>query len=172
MQNNTYSAFVSLPLKGVIRLCLIARKKLLLRDLQIVHNPDQGDKMPRTDGSVSASVLSMVLVGAFSGALAGLVLASVLANQVWLAIVTAFVAVAIALLVRRVVFGSPLRLLIPRQLELWQALVATLVGGLAGHELAIDLREPAVSPLIGATSGLIASILMATFVITVSSRKS
>ena len=81
-------------------------------------------------------------------------------------------AVAIALLVRRVVFGSPLRLLIPRQLELWQALVATLVGGLAGHELAIDLREPAVSPLIGATSGLIASILMATFVITVSSRKS
>jgi hypothetical protein len=166
------SAFVSLPLKGVIRLCLIARKKLLLRDLQIVHNPDQGDKMPRTDGSVSASVLSMVLVGAFSGALAGLVLASVLVNQVWLAIVTAFVAVAIALLVRRVVFGSPLRLLIPRQLELWQALVATLVGGLAGHELAIDLREPAVSPLIGATSGLIASILMATFVITVSSRKS
>jgi polyferredoxin len=166
------SAFVSLPLKGVIRLCLIARKKLLLRDLQIVHNPDQGDKMPRTDGSVSASVLSMVLVGAFSGALAGLVLASVLANQVWLAIVTAFAAVAIALLVRRVVFGSPLRLLIPRQLELWQALVATLVGGLAGHELAIDLREPAVSPLIGATSGLIASILMATFVITVSSRKS
>jgi len=114
----------------------------------------------------------MVLVGASSGALAGLVLASVLANQVWLAIVTAFVAVAIALLVRRVVFGSPLRLLIPRQLELWQALVATLVGGLAGHELAIDLREPAVSPLIGATSGLIASILMATFVITVSSRKS
>jgi polyferredoxin len=113
----------------------------------------------------------MVLVGAFSGALAGLVLASVLANQVWLAIVTAFVAVAIALLVRRVVFGSPLQLFIPRQLELWQALVASLVGGLAGHELAIDLREAPVSPLIGATSGLIASILMATFVITVSSRK-
>jgi polyferredoxin len=123
--------------------------------------------MLRMNGWVSANVLTMVLVGAFSGALAGLVLASVLANQVWLAIVTAFVAVAIALLVRRVVFGSPLQLFIPRQLELWQALVASLVGGLAGHELAIDLREAPVSPLIGATSGLIASILMATFVITV-----
>jgi hypothetical protein len=128
--------------------------------------------MPRMDGSVSARVLTMVLVGAFSGALAGLVLASVLANQVWLAIVTAFVAVAIALLVCGVAFGSPLQLFIPRQLELWQALVASLIGGLAGHELAIDLREPPVSPLIGATSGLIASILMATFVVTLSSRKS
>jgi polyferredoxin len=128
--------------------------------------------MLRMDGSVSASVLTMVLVGAFSGALAGLVLASVLANQVWLAIVTAFVAVAIALLVRRVMFGSPLQLFIPRRFELWQALVASLIGGLAGHELAIDLREAPVSPLIGATSGLIASILMATFVITLSSRKS
>jgi hypothetical protein len=128
--------------------------------------------MPRMDGSVSARVLTMVLVGAFSGALAGLVLASVLANQVWLAIVTAFVAVAIALLVCGVVFGSPLQLFTPRGLELWQALVASLIGGLAGHELAIDLREPPVSPLIGATSGLIASILMATFVVTLSSRKS
>jgi hypothetical protein len=128
--------------------------------------------MPRMDGSVSARVLTMVLVGGFSGALAGLVLASVLANQVWLAIVTAFVAVAIALLVCGVVFGSPLQLFIPRGLELWQALVASLIGGLAGHELAIDLREPPVSPLIGATSGLIASILMATFVVTLSSRKS
>ena len=97
--------------------------------------------MPRMDGSVSARVLTMVLVGAFSGALAGLVLASVLANQVWLAIVTAFVAVAIALLVCRVVFGSPLQLFIPRGLELWQALVGSLIGGLAGHELAIDLRR-------------------------------
>ena len=124
------------------------------------------------DVSVSSSVFIMVLVGAFSGAVAGLVLASVLANQVWLAIVAAFVAVAIALLVRRVVFGLPLEQFIPRQLELWQALVASLIGGLAGHELAIDLREPPVSPLIGAASGLIASILMATFVITLSSRKS
>jgi len=79
--------------------------------------------MARIDGSVSASVLTMVLVGAFSGALAGLVLASALANQVWVAIVAAFVAVAIALLVRRVVFGSPSQLFIPRQLELWTASV-------------------------------------------------
>jgi len=128
--------------------------------------------MARIEGSVSASVLAMVLTGAFGGALAGLVLASVLTNQVWLAIVTAFVAVVIASLVQRVVFGSHVQLFDPLGLGFWQAIVASLIGGLAGHELAIDLREPPVSPLIGATSGLIASILMATFVITLSHKKS
>jgi len=128
--------------------------------------------MARIDGSVSASVLAMVLTGAFSGALVGLVLASVVTNQVWLAIVTAFVAVAIALLVRRAVFGSTFELFDLQGLGFWQAIVASLIGGLAGHELAIDLREPPVSPLIGATSGLFASILMATFVITLSHRRS
>src|SRR5215468_4719732 len=128
--------------------------------------------MPRLEGSVTASVLIMLLAGAFSGALAGLVLGSIIPNQLFLAILSALVAVVVALLVRRAVFGSPLQLLIPRRLELWQAIVASLIGGLAGHDLAIDLRDPPVSPLIGATSGLIASILMATFVITLSYRKS
>lgn len=110
--------------------------------------------MARIEGSVSASVLAMVLTGAFGGALVGLVLT----NQVWLAIVTAFVAVVIASLVQRVVFGSHVQLFGPLGLGFWQAIVASLIGGLAGHELAIDLREPPVSPLIGATSGHIASI--------------
>lgn len=128
--------------------------------------------MARVDGKASATVLAMVLTGAFSGALVALVLSRVLTNQVWLSIVTAFLAVIIALLVRRAVFGDSAQLFDPQGLGIWQAVVASLVGGLAGHELAIDLREPPVSPLIGATAGLIASVLMATFVVSLAHRRS
>ena len=122
--------------------------------------------MARIESSVSASVLAMVPTGARRAC--GSCVGSVLTNQVWLAIVTAFVAVVIASLVQRVVFGSHVQLFDPLGLGFWQAIVASLMGGLAGHELAIDLREPPESPLIGATSGVIAPILMATFVITLS----
>jgi hypothetical protein len=128
--------------------------------------------LARIDGLVSASILAMILAGAFGGALGGLVLASMLSNQVWLAIITAFVAVVISLVVRQVIFASHVPHSIPLGLRLWHVIVASLIGGLSGHELAIDLREPPVSPLIGATSGLIASVLISTFIITLSYRRS
>jgi len=122
--------------------------------------------MSRTGGIVSASILVMILAGAFSGALIGLVLASILTNQIWLAIRTAFAAVLVALIVRRVLLRSALQLYPPPDVDLLHVVVAALIGGLAGHELAVDLREPPLSPLIGATSGLLASVLMATFAVT------
>ena len=73
-----------------------------------------------------------------------------------MAIVTAFVAVVVALIVRRVVFRSHSQLYFPPGLDLLHVIVASLIGGLAGHELAIDLRDPPVSPLIGAISGALA----------------
>ncbi len=122
--------------------------------------------MSRIGGLVSASVLAMVLTGAFSGALVGLVLASMLTNQVWLAIVAAFAAVVVALVVRHVVFSSHVRLFYPPALGLLHVVIASLIGGLAGHELAIDLREPPPSPLIGAIAGVLAAILISAFLIT------
>ena len=122
--------------------------------------------MSRRGGIVSASILVMILAGAFSGALIGLVLASILTNQIWLAIGTAFAAVLVALIVRRVLLRSALQLYPPPDVDLLHVVVAALIGGLAGHELAVDLREPPLSPLIGATSGLLASVLMATFAVT------
>jgi len=122
--------------------------------------------MSRTGGIVSASILVMILAGAFSGALIGLVLASILTNQIWLAIGAAFGAVLVALTVRRVLLRSVLQLYPPPEVDLLHVVVAALIGGLAGHELAVDLREPPLSPLIGATSGLLASVLMATFAVT------
>ena len=127
--------------------------------------------MSRIDGFVSASVLAMVLTGGFSGALAGLVLASILTNQILLAILAALVGVVIALVVRKVIFRSHAGFYFPPELDLLHVAVASLIGGLAGHELAIDLRDPPVSPLIGATSGLLASVLISCFLVTVSYRK-
>ena len=95
---------------------------------------------------------------------------SILTNQLWMAIVTAFVAVVVALIVRRVVFRSHSQLYFPPGLDLLHVIVASLIGGLAGHELAIDLREPPVSPLIGATSGGLGSVLMSCFVVTIAYR--
>ena len=123
--------------------------------------------MSRISGLASASILGMVVVGAFGGALAGLILASVLTSQVWLAIGAAFVAVVIALVVQVVVFGSHRRFFFPPALAVLHVVVASFLGGLAGHELAVDLTVPPPSPLIGGLAGLIASVLIATFVITI-----
>jgi hypothetical protein len=113
--------------------------------------------LSRKGGFVSASVLAMVLAGGFSGAFVGLVLAGVVTNQIWLALDAAFVAVFV-------------KLRFPPELDLLNVAVATLIGGLAGHEFAIDLRDSLVSPLIGAASGLLASVLISCFLITASFR--
>jgi hypothetical protein len=123
--------------------------------------------LPRTAGLVSAGVLAMVVTGAFSGALAGLVLASVLTNQVWLAIVAAFAAVVIALIVQQVIFGSHVRLMFPPAFGILSVIIVSFIGGLAGHELAVDLTEPPPSPLIGGIAGVLAAVLICSFVITI-----
>lgn len=121
--------------------------------------------MPSRNGLVSLSVLAMVLVGAFSGALMGLILASVLTSQGFLAIVTAIVAVLLALVVGRVILGPHAPLALGSGMVLWNVIIASVIGALAGHELSVDLRSPPASPLIGAMSGLLASLLIATFAI-------
>jgi hypothetical protein len=123
--------------------------------------------LSRISGFASAIALGMVVIGAFGGALAGLVLASVLTSQVWLAIVAAFVAVVLALIVQHVVLGSHLQFAFPPALTVLHVAVASLLGGLAGHELAVDLTEPPPSPLIGGLAGVLASVLISSFVITI-----
>ena len=122
--------------------------------------------MPQRNGLVSASVLAMLLVGAFSGAITGLVLANMSMNQVWLAVISALIAVVLALLVGRAILGSSVRLRLWSQVVIWNAIVASLTGGLAGHELSVDLTSPPSSALVGAFSGLLASLLIGSFAIT------
>ncbi len=109
----------------------------------------------------------MVLVGVFSGALVGLILASVLTSQLLLAIVTAFVAAVLTLVAGHVILGPRAELPLGSAMFLWNIIIAPLIGGLAGHELSVDLRSPPASPLIGALSGLLASVLIASFAVTI-----
>ena len=121
----------------------------------------------RGRGVVSASVLAMVLVGAVSGAIVGLMLGSLMASQPVLAVISAFVAAILALIIGRLILGGDAEFSGPSGAAVWNVIIAALIGGLAGHELSIDLRERPVSSLIGTLSGVLAAILIASFVITI-----
>jgi hypothetical protein len=118
-------------------------------------------------GLVTASVLAMVLVGLISGAILGMVLGALLANHLVLAILCAIVAAILALVIRNVVLERNTASALPNGINLLWVVIGSLIGGLAGHELAIDLTEPPPLPLVGALSGLIASVLIASFAITI-----
>lgn len=126
-----------------------------------------GDEVPRRSGLVSVGVLAMVLVGAFSGAVVGLVLASMLDSQGLLAVISAFVAAVLALVVGHTILGTHAELSLRSGPALWNVAISSLIGGLAGHELSVDLRSPPPSPLVGSMSGLLAALLIASFAITI-----
>ena len=118
-------------------------------------------------GSVTASVLAMVLAGLISGALIGAVLGGLSARHLLLAILCAIVAAILALIIRNLVLERSSASPVPIGIDFMWVVIASLIGGLAGHELAIDITEPPVLPLVGALSGLFASVLIASFATTI-----
>lgn len=121
-------------------------------------------------GVISASLLVVLLVATTVGALVGLVLGGVVQSAVLLGIIAALAGTLVAALVRyKLVFqgsgagadesGIPTVVVV-------NAAIASLAGGLAGHDLAVQFQEGASAVWIGALSGLIASILMALLMIT------
>jgi hypothetical protein len=121
----------------------------------------------RTGGSVSAGVLAVVLVGALGGAVVGLIVGSQASNQAVIALAAAFVAGVLALIVGHVMFGNQTRLSPSSSVVVWNLVLASLIGALAGHELAVDIRSPPVSTMIGTISGLIAAVLIASTLVTI-----
>ena len=119
------------------------------------------------NGGVSVSVFAMVIAGLIIGVVCGMILGAVLANQLLLAIISAFVAAAVALVVGNLMLDPTAKPALPRGVALWNIIVASLIGGLAGHELAVDLREPPLTLVIGGVSGVLAAVLIASFAITV-----
>jgi hypothetical protein len=79
-------------------------------------------------------------LGKAQGALS--VMTGMVTSQIWLALDTAFVAVLVALAVRQIAFRSRVQFPFSSKLNLLHIVVATLIGGLARHELAIDLKDP------------------------------
>lgn len=118
-------------------------------------------------GLVTASVLAMVLAGLIGGALVGTVLGGLFARHLVLAILCAIVAAVLALVIRNVVLERNAAFTVPMGIDFLWVVIASLIGGLAGHELAIDLTQPPPLPLVGALSGLVSSVLIASFATTI-----
>jgi hypothetical protein len=122
--------------------------------------------MPK-GGSVSAGVLAMVLVGTVGAAVIGLIVSSLVSSEAVTALVAAFVAGVLALIVGPLIMGNEARMSPSSSAGLWNLVIASLIGALAGHELAVDIRNPPASILIAAVSGVIAGVLIAGSLVTV-----
>jgi hypothetical protein len=122
--------------------------------------------VPRS-GGVSIGVFAMVMAGLIIGVLIGMILGGGLLNQLLLAFISAFVAATAALVIGNFLLDPAARPALPMGVAVWNIVIASLIGGLAGHELSVDLRDPPISPVIGGVSGVLAAVLIASFAITV-----
>jgi hypothetical protein len=119
----------------------------------------------RRSGGASIGVFAMIMAGLIVGALCGMILGGL--NQLLLAFISAFLGTIAALAVGKFLIDPAARPDLPMGIAVWNIVIATLIGGLAGHELSIDLREPPISPVIGGASGVLAAVLIASFAMTV-----
>jgi hypothetical protein len=124
--------------------------------------------MQHNSGVITASVFAMLLAGVVSGGVAGLVLGSVLASQIAVGFICAFIGAVLALVIGNAILGRDAEFAIPSGVMIWNVIIALWLGALAGHELSVDLRDPPATPLVGALSGVLAAVLIGSFVITIS----
>jgi hypothetical protein len=125
-------------------------------------------------GATSASLIIVILIGAAVGAGVGGLLEGVVADKAWLAIVAGFVATVVAGMVRNALIhgvsgAGPDTFKIPG-VVLTFAVVASLAGSLAAHEILDDyptVYEAANSGIwLGTVAGIFSCIIMAMLMIT------
>ena len=123
--------------------------------------------MQHNSGVITASVFAMLLAGVVSGGVVGLVLASVVTSQIVVAFICAFIGAVLTLVIGRAILGRDGRFTLPSGVMIWNVVIALWLGGLAGHELSVDLRDPPATPLVGALSGVLAAVMIVSFVVTI-----
>jgi hypothetical protein len=123
--------------------------------------------MQRKGGLISACSLAMLLAGVIVGGIVGLVLGGTSLNEVVLAVLCAFIAAVLALALGYVILGWRDQISLPGSVLLWNVIIASLLGGLGGHEISVDLRDPPAAPLVGALAGVLAALLIVSFAITI-----
>jgi hypothetical protein len=126
-------------------------------------------RTPSSKGFISIFFLIVWLAGAAGGAVLGYLLDGVIDERL-LGIVAAFLVVILLGILRQALgasfpslFLAPKRATIP--VAVWVSIAfATLVGGLAGHDLS-QLADISSGAMIGSLSGTIAAISMASLMI-------
>ena len=121
------------------------------------------------EGVTSASLIIVILIGAAVGAAVGGFMEAIIPDRVALAIVSGFVATITAAIIRnelinRISGAGPDDFKIPGVVITF-AIVASLAGSLAGHEILDDYSEFYSGVWIGTLAGLLSSLLMAMMMI-------
>jgi hypothetical protein len=121
-------------------------------------------------GVTSASLMIIILVAAAVGAVVGGLLDQMGVDRTLLAMISGFVAIIAAGIVRhvmiRVVWGAgPDVTRIPTVIIVF-ALVSSLAGSLAGHEILDDFHQFYSGIWVGTLAGLLSSLIMSMLVIT------
>ena len=123
--------------------------------------------MQHNSGVITASVFAMLLAGVVSGGLVGVVLGSVVTSQIAVAFICALIGAVLALMIGRAILGRNDQFSLPSGVMVWNVIIALWLGALAGHELSVDLRDPPATPLVGALSGVLAAVMIVSFVVTI-----
>lgn len=124
----------------------------------------------RTSGSTSASLIVLILVAAAIGAITTVILQNTGLSPRTIAIISGFVATIVASIARyKVVFlgagSGPDDSKIP-SLVLIYAVIASIAGSLAAHDINLTFDGDTASVFMGALAGLFSAILMAMLMIT------
>ena len=127
--------------------------------------------MQHNSGVITASVFAMLLAGVVSGGVVGLVLGGVLTSQIAVAFICAFIGAILALVIGNAILGRDAHFALPPGVMIWNVIIALWLGTLGGHELSVDIRDPPATPLVGALSGVLAAVLIGSFVITIYTRR-
>jgi hypothetical protein len=127
-------------------------------------------------GFTSIYVVLVLGTGVIGGALIGLLLGAFVTNGVTIGLASGFIAVLLAGVVRRVALKLlPQGLIVDAAADkfprvvLINILIVSLIGGLAGHDLSHETGESSPA-IIGALSGLIATLSMVVLMVTYFSR--
>jgi hypothetical protein len=124
---------------------------------------------PRPSGSISASLIILIIVAAVIGAIVAVILENTQLESRWIAVIAGFVATIIASVARyRIVFlgagSGPDESRIPTVVVTYAA-IASLAGSLAAHDIYRDDVSIGVV-FLGALAGLFSALLMAMLMIT------
>lgn len=121
-------------------------------------------------GVASASLTIVILVAAATGAITGGILDQAGVDRTLLAIISGFVAIIAAGIVRQVlvhdVWGAGPDVTRIPSLVIVFAIVSSLAGSLAGHEILDDIHQFYSGVWIGTLAGLLSALLMAMLMIT------
>lgn len=121
-------------------------------------------------GVASASLIIVILVAAAVGAITGGILDQMGIDRTLLAIISGFLAIIAAGIVRQVlvhdVWGAGPDVTKIPGLVLAFAIVSSLAGSLAGHEILDDLHQFYSGIWVGTLAGLLSALLMAMLMIT------